>query len=265
MSVGETWEKCRNPSHRALQRAFARAIWASLGPPPHCHQKDFIDDRRVQARLWPLRNSAKGVVVVFAEDGVKLGPATRKALGPAAELVARAAKAERFTGKKNSALDLIAPAGLKAARLIVIGVGKSAEFKPKDFLKLGGLATGKLPNSASDATVFAELSGGAMKPEQAADLAQGARLRAYAFDRYKTKSKDDEKFPAARNLTVAVGDVAATRKAYEPRSAISGGVLIARDLVNEPANVLYPEEFARRAGALKKLRRRGRGSRHQRR
>ncbi len=202
----------------------------------------------------PFATPAKGVVVVFAEDGVKLGPATRKALGPAAELVARAAKAERFTGKKNSALDLIAPAGLKAARLIVIGVGKSAEFKPKDFLKLGGLATGKLPNSASDATVFAELSGGAMKPEQAADLAQGARLRAYAFDRYKTKSKDDEKFPAARNLTVAVGDVAATRKAYEPRSAISGGVLIARDLVNEPANVLYPEEFARRAGALKKLR-----------
>jgi leucyl aminopeptidase len=202
----------------------------------------------------PFAAPTKGVLVVFAEDGVKLGPATRKALGPAAELVTRAAKAERFSGKKNSALDLIAPAGLKAARLIVIGVGKPAEFTPKDFLKLGGAATGKLPNSASDATVFAELSGGAMKPEQAADLAQGARLRAYAFDRYKTKRKDDEKLPAARNLTVAVGDVAATRKAYEPRLAISDGILIARDLVNEPANVLYPEEFARRTGALKKLR-----------
>jgi len=202
----------------------------------------------------PFAAPTKGVLVVFAEEGVKLGPATRKALGPLVELVTRAAKAERFSGKKNSALDLIAPAGLKAGRLLVIGVGKPAELKPKDFLKLGGLATGKLPNAASDATVFAELSGGAMKPEQAADLAQGAGLRAYAFDRYKTKRKDDEKSPATRNLTIAVGDVAAARKAYGPRSAISDGVLIARDLVNEPANVLYPEEFARRTGALKKLR-----------
>ena len=197
---------------------------------------------------------AKGVLVVFCDDGLKFGPATRKALGSAAELVARAAKAERFTGKKNATIELVVPEGLKVARLVVIGVGKTSELKPKDFLKLGGLAMGKLPNAASDATVFAELPGGAMKPEQAADLAQGVRLRAYAFDRYKTKRKDDEKPPAARNVMVAAGDVVAARKAYEPRAAISDGVLLARDLVNEPANVLYPEEFARRASALKKLR-----------
>jgi len=202
----------------------------------------------------PFIAPAKGILVVFCDDGLKLGPTTRKTLGSAADLVARAAKAERFTGKKNSALELVVPAGLKAARLVVIGLGKTIDLKPKDFLKLGGLAMGKLPSSASDATLFAEMPGGAMKSEQAADLAQGARLRAYAFDRYKTKRKDDEKPPATRNVTVAVGDVANARKAYEPRSAISDGVLLARDLVNEPANVLYPEEFARRAGALKKLR-----------
>jgi leucyl aminopeptidase len=196
----------------------------------------------------------KGVLVVFCDDGLKLGPATRRALGGAADIVARAAKSEKFAGKKGAALELVMPAGLKATRLIVIGVGKAAELKPKDFARLGGLAVGKLPNSAADATVFAELPGGAMKSDQAADLAQGASLRAYAFDRYKTKRKDDEKPPAARNFIVAVGDVAAARKAYEPRAAISEGILLARDLVNEPANVLYPEEFARRAGALKKLR-----------
>ena len=91
-----------------------------------------------------------------------------------------------------------------------------------------------------------------MKAEQAADLALGVRLRAYAFDRYKTKRKDDEKPPDKRSMTVAVGDVAAARKAYATREAIGGGVLMARDLVNEPANVLYPEEFARRTLALKK-------------
>jgi leucyl aminopeptidase len=197
---------------------------------------------------------AKGVLVVFCDAGLKLGPAAQKALRPAGELVTRAAKAERFTGKKSSALELAVPAGLKVSRLVVLGAGKIAELKPKDFLKLGGLAMGKLPTSASDVTIFAELPGGAMKAAQAADLAQGARLRAYAFERYKTKRKDDERPPATRNLTIAVGDVAAVREAYEPRAAISNGVLLARDLVNEPANVLYPEEFARRAGALRKLR-----------
>jgi leucyl aminopeptidase len=111
---------------------------------------------------------------------------------------------------------------------------------------------GKLPAGASEVTVFAELPGGAMKPDQAADLAQGARLRAYAFDRYKTKRKDDEASPVKRNVTIASGDVAAARQAYAAREAIAGGVLMARDLVNEPANVLYPEEFARRALVLKK-------------
>jgi leucyl aminopeptidase len=47
--------------------------------------------------------------------------------------------------------------------------------------------------------------------------------------------------------------VAAAEKAFAPRAAVASGVAIARDLINEPANVLYPEEFARRAGGLKKL------------
>ena len=202
----------------------------------------------------PFTAPAKGVLVAFCDEGLRFGPATRRALAPAVEVVGRAAKAERFTGKKNATLELVVPEGLKATRLVVIGLGKTADLKPKDFLRLGGLAMSKLPNSASDATVLAEMPGGAMKSEQAADLAQGLRLRAYAFDRYKTKRKDDEKPPAMRNVTVAVSDVAGARKVYEPRSAISDGVLLARDLVNEPANVLSPEEFARRAGALKKLR-----------
>ena len=193
-----------------------------------------------------------GVLIVFCDDGLKFGPATRKALGAAAGLVARAAKSERFTGKSGSALELIVPEGLNVARLVVIGAGKVKDLAQNDMLKLGGLAMGKLPVSAREGTVFAELPSGALKAGQAADLALGVALRAYAFDRYKTKRKDDEKPPENRSMTVAVGDVAATRKAYAEREAIGGGVLMARDLVNEPANVLYPEEFARRTLALRK-------------
>ena len=202
----------------------------------------------------PFTAPARGAFVVFCDDGLRFGPATRKVLGGVTEMVASAARSEGFKGKKSSTLDLVMPAGLKASRLVVIGVGKVADLSPKDFIRLGGLAVGRLPNSTADASIFAELPGGAMRAEQAADLAQGVRLRAYAFDRYKTKRKEDEKPPDVRNVTIAVGDIAAVRKADAPRTAISDGVVLARDLVNEPANVLHPEEFARRAGALKKLR-----------
>ncbi len=205
----------------------------------------------------PFATPARGVLVVFCDDGLKFGPATRKALGSAADLVARAAKSEAFTGKSGSALELIVPEGLKVSRLVVVGVGKPADLKGYGFVKLGGTVMGKLPAAAAEASVFAELPGGAkdgaMRADDAADLAQGVMLRAYTFDRYKTRTKDDDKKPASRKVTVAVGDVAAARRAFAAREAVADGVVMARDLVNEPANVLFPAEFARRASALRKV------------
>ena len=93
----------------------------------------------------------------------------------------------------------------------------------------------------------------ALKPDRAADIALGVRLRAYAFDRYKTKRKEDDEPPKEVHVTIAVAGVGAAQKAYVSREAVADGVVLARDLVNEPANVLFPEEFARRAGELKKL------------
>jgi leucyl aminopeptidase len=196
---------------------------------------------------------SSGVLVVFCDDGLKFGTATTKALGGAVNLVTRAAKAERFTGKSGSVLELIMPEGLQVGRLVVIGAGKTAPLQGKDLVKLGGIAMGKLPLAASQATVFADLPRGGLKAQQAADLALGVMLRAYAFDRYKTKRKDDEKPPETRTVTIAVADVLGSRKAYAAREAVGGAVTLARDLVNEPANVLYPEEFANRALALKKF------------
>ena len=93
-----------------------------------------------------------------------------------------------------------------------------------------------------------------MKPESAAEFALGVKLRAYRFDRYRTKRKDDEeKAPERVDILLAVADPAGAQKAWKTRETVGEGVVIARDLVNEPPNVLYPVEFARRAAALKKL------------
>jgi leucyl aminopeptidase len=201
----------------------------------------------------PLAAAPKGVLIVLCEEGLKYGSAARKALVPTGDLLERAAAAERFKGKNGSALDIVAPAGLDLSRLVVLGVGKARDLKPQDLVKLGGIAMGKIPAAATAATIIADLPGGALKPDQVADLALGIRLRAYAFDRYKTKRKDEEERAKEVKVTIAVATPAGVVKAFAPRDAVANGVVLARDLVNEPANVLYPEEFARRAGNLKKL------------
>jgi leucyl aminopeptidase len=196
---------------------------------------------------------ARGVFVVFCDDSVKFGAETRKLLGATVDLVGRAASTERFKGKLGASLDLVAPAGLRASRLVVVGTGKTRDLKPKDFVRLGGVALGKAPSAASEVTILGDLATGPMKPDQLADLALGARLRSYAFDRYKSKKKDDEVTPAAVKVTIGTSHVAGARKSWAARAAVSDGVVLARDLVNEPANVLFPEEFARRAAALRRF------------
>jgi leucyl aminopeptidase len=200
-----------------------------------------------------IRMPEKGVLVVFCDDALKLGAATRNKLGKAAELISRAAQAERFTGKSGTALDIVLPAPLKLSRLTVIGAGKVAELKAKDFLKLGGAAAGKAPAAGGDVAILADLPDKGMSAEATADLAIGARLRAYEFDRYKTKRKEGDEKPRALNLTIATANPAAAGKAWAQREGIAEGVVLARDLINEPANVLYPEIFARRAAGLRRL------------
>ncbi|MGD9920559.1 MAG: leucyl aminopeptidase [Pseudorhodoplanes sp.] len=196
---------------------------------------------------------SKGVLIVFAGTDLAFGSATRTLLAPTGDFVSRAAAADGFKGKSGTALDLIAPQGLKVSRLIVVGVGAEAGAEPGDMVKLGGLAFGRAPAVAAEVAIAAEFPDRALTPDQAADLALGATLRAYAFDRYKTKKKDAEPAPKPRRLTIGTASADKARKAFATREAISQGVIIARDLVNEPANVLYPEEFARRAATLRKL------------
>ncbi len=207
----------------------------------------------VKVGFVPFSTAPRGILVVFCDDTLKVGAATRKALGDATDVVGRAAATNQFKGKSGSALDILAPEGLKASRLIVVGAGKLSAIKDYDFLKLGGLVAGKLRAGNDAVTIIAELPTGALKPDQAAAVASGVRLRAYKFDRYKTKKKDGEDAALRADVSIAVGDVAAARKAFAPDAHIVDGVIMARELVNEPPNVLYPVEFARRASRLRKL------------
>jgi len=191
----------------------------------------------------------RGVLIAFCAENLKFGPATKKALAGAEAQVRRAATADGFTGKNGAVLDIVAPSGLDAPRLIVIGTGKDTELKQRDVVKLGGIAMGKLPPKAAETTILAEFGSGTLKPDHVADLALGIRLRAYSFDRYKTKRKEGDERADKVEVHLACANPAAAQKASTRTDAAASGVVLARDLINEPANVLYPVEFARRASA----------------
>ncbi len=205
-----------------------------------------------RARITFAKPASKprGTLVVLAGDGLALG-ATAKRLG-LEDLVSRAAKTAGFTGKAMTILDLIAPSGSDLERVVVVGIGKVADLKEKDWLRLGGAAMGAV-GKATAVTVALETADKQVPDAgQAADFALGMRLRGYGFDKYK-KPKDEADAPKTVAVTLAVTDPAAARTAWAARSAVAEGVMLARDLVNEPANVLGPVEFAARAGDLSKL------------
>ncbi len=193
----------------------------------------------------------KGVAVVLTDSNLGFSGSS-KALIEGLGDFSRIAAAAKFTGKAGSSVDIVAPKGTELDRLIVFGLGRGEGDPATEWVKTGGQILGKI-GSADSATILVDIPPGLddSQAQAAADIALGARLRAYKFDRYKTKSKsDDENGACASSLTIGVEDESAAKKAWKPNHAIAQGVDIARDLVNEPSNILYPEEFAKRANQL---------------
>ncbi|TAL83407.1 MAG: leucyl aminopeptidase [Beijerinckiaceae bacterium] len=238
---------------------------------------DFVALAPVTAQTPPQGASKRGksgapqTLVVFMGQDFAFGAATRALVGAEGEaMIRRAANAMKFKGKEQSAVDIVAPAGFVADRLLVIGTGAKGEEskahgkaakngentqevveKPADYVSLGGYVLGKLGNGACALVAFDLPRAPKDVAVAAAEFAEGMRLRDYKFDLYKTKKDDDE--PAATEVAIAVEDPAAAKREAKALDAEAEGVVLARALVNEPANILYPVEFARRAAELEKL------------
>jgi leucyl aminopeptidase len=182
---------------------------------------------------------ASGALVLFCGDDLALPRIVADRFAELGAPIKKAAEAENFKGKPQTALTLLAPAGIEADRVILIGIGSQKEQAETDYVVLGGFVFGRL-NGAKAATVLLEgPAGWRADPAAAADLALGMRLRGYSFDLYKTRKKPDEPETAAA-VTIAVSDPAGARKLGKVSEAVADGVIMARDLVNEPPNVCLP-------------------------
>lgn len=192
--------------------------------------------------------SAKAEIAAFiVDEGAKL-PKASKALDDACGgLLSEAASLKSFTGRPGQIASVVLPKGSAAKRAVLIGGGKPGDRTARIYEKIGGaFVKSQAMSGFKTATLSVET------PAGAASVATGARLGAYRFDTYFTKKKPAD-LPSLATLTLVGMDVKAARAAFAPQDAGVDGTYFARDLVNEPPNVLYPAEFAKRLKALESL------------
>jgi leucyl aminopeptidase len=171
---------------------------------------------------------------------------TLAALGSSQQAVVTALDRQRFEGEAASVSEQFVAENGSVRRLLVIGTGAnpaSADAAEK----LGGTAISRLQTSGEKVAVI-DLTGFGYDRDAAARVGLGAVLRSWRYDRYRTKLKDNQK-PTLEEVVV-VGGQAGTAKHYEQRWApVAEGVSLTRELVTEPANIIYPETFVERVRA----------------
>jgi len=195
-----------------------------------------------------------GSLVVGVLEGGGLAPSATNANEATGGALARAVELARFKGQAGKLLDVLAPAGVKATRIILAGLGKGEAFDSGAAERLAAAVMGKLLTAGDETITFAldvPKRSKLTDADLAAHLALGAMLRSYRFDHYRKVNEDER--ATVNSVVVQTRARSAAVKAWTGLSPVAEGVFMARDLVNEPANVLYPEEFAKRTGALKKL------------
>lgn len=193
-----------------------------------------------------------GTLAVAVTEGRKLGPTAEALDRKSRGAIGRAIAASRFKGNADDLLSLLAPASLDFDRLVLFGTGKPGQLDALKLQAIGGRLVSHLGGSGADAATIAvdTLDGGKLGPDaMAAEIAYGALLRSYRFDKYRTKEKAEAK-PSLKKLTFLTEGPAAAKTAFARYEDIAAGVFMTRDLVSEPANVIYPESLAREAKKL---------------
>ena len=199
---------------------------------------------------------AQGALALGVGKGGKLGPLGASLDKKSKGALKRAVNAsERFEGDKGQTLEVLAPAGTRLSRIVLVGLGKLDEFDARAAENLGGSIAKRISATGDTKAAIALDAPKANKIEEAdaaARIAFGARLGSYRFDRYRTTEKADKK-PSLKQLTVLTANTAATQKKFVALDRLADSVMLARDLVTEPPNVVFPRSLADRASELASL------------
>ena len=176
----------------------------------------------------------------------------------------RALKNQRFSGKKGESLSSFNPQYREAEEIVLVGLGPRASFNPSALRAVAGklIQRARTGKARKVRILFDSFLGGKFSSGEAVEtLVEAARLATYEFDKYKTKKKEETNGAAKLETVQILFSKKADEKNLQKRIAISqtivSGTLAARNLVNEPGNVMNPPQLVEEAKALareKKLR-----------
>ena len=166
-------------------------------------------------------------------------------------LLKKLASGGELTGKTLEMTLIHAPAGLKAARLLLVGAGKRDKFDSAALRKISGAALRYLKSRGVHKFVFAAREGA--NPEDTAQaIAEGLLAADFESDKYKTEKKNDKSIDAVQLVGYSDAERAAAEKGLARGVVIGESQSFARDLINEPSNKLTPKILAEKAEAMAK-------------
>jgi len=176
---------------------------------------------------------------------VVVRPVNQDALPTDLELVlAEAAKLSRFTGKAGQIFEGFVQRGGPVVRVVLAGIGSPSADDRRAAIEKAGAGVVAKYLTAGEPTLAFDLSASGLSAQETAALLLGARLRGWRHDAYRTRLKDDQK-KTLQTITV-MGAAPGSGGEWLREAAVAEGVEFARELVTEPANVIYPESFVER-------------------
>ncbi|MGL4772017.1 MAG: leucyl aminopeptidase [Clostridium sp.] len=154
---------------------------------------------------------------------------------------------EKFQGKKSEIYSVTREINGVLQDVIFVGLGKKADLKLEGF-KLIINKSYKKAEELKINNLFVRMVEVDKLPynEMAKEIALGFELAAYKFDKYK----GDKKKNSVQEVSIGahgVEDGTSIEEAINEGKDVAEGICIARNLVNEPANVIYPATLAEEA------------------
>jgi leucyl aminopeptidase len=216
----------------------------------HLHKSRFQEPRYMQVQFHHTDQSRAIIAFVGQTDGsVALPPPTKTIDQNCGNQITKALSAARFTGVNGKVLTIHAPSDALDV-VVLVGVGDLAKVDGAVIERATAAGVkALLMSGVQNADVALANWEGVASAETAARAGFGACLASYHFDTYRTQLKAEQK-PSLTTINV---DVEAGALAFVQYQALADGVTLARNLVNEPANVLHPQAFASRLQELTKL------------
>jgi len=162
-------------------------------------------------------------------------------------VLVEAARQSRFAGKPGQVFEGFVERAGKVLRVALVGLGGASASDRTGAVEKAGAGIVAKYLTAGEAALTVDLTGSGLTTQETTALLLGARLRAWRFDTYRTKLTDDKK-PSLTRIDV-IGAPADVATGWAEEEAVAAGVEFTRELVTEPANVIYPESFVERVRA----------------